>query len=584
MLTMRNERVNAGSLLLVVTALVLAAGLFVAYGFHSYHPTDQGYVLGYAWRWVGGQTPYVDFVYRRPPGSFLLHSIWFALPDGWVLLGSRAGYYLQVTLGAAALFVAALRAGIVRSPLRLALLGTAFTLIAQYLFPVMVWYTVDGAFFSSIGLAALILSNRAQPMSRSVAYRALASFSFCAAPLCKQTFVFVALAFALLATAELAMGRRRGDPDAGPIFAASSLPALSLVALFSLWLAAEGSLVAMLEQAVFPGTSSRLFRIGFELYWGSSRVWLIVPGVVWAWVALREADRWPWLAHACGTAALIGLAYDLSRNLDIGRSLVFLLTGIAIGRITARLAPGRRTPADPAEHQRILFTFGVLLIAWTTSLAFGIRNPLIGLAGMAVAIDDLIPLPKKLHFGLALVLPAVLVAAALAATSYKQLRKPYFELPVRVQNHVLEDIAPRYGRITTNGSTARHMRELVELIERHALARNRDFVVLDQFPLIHYVLDRQNPALMDWYLAFEMPGMKIDTTAQLLALDAVFILHRRKGVSILGYVNARKGDCALSDFDHSPFRKKPIFVRGRLLESTPLYCVVELPRKKADGR
>jgi hypothetical protein len=277
---------------------------------------------------------------------------------------------------------------------------------------------------------------------------------------------------------------------------------------------------------------------------------------------------------------IAGIAGYLVAHFDVGRALVHLLTGLTIGRLAAQWLPGRQEPPEANAQLRILLTLAVLVIAWTSSLSFGIRNPLIGLAGLAVVMDDLMPATRRLPKALALVLPAALCAAALYAMTYQQREKPYFDRPVSKQIRTLSDFAPRYGPITTNQSTARHIRELVELIERHALSRGRDFVVLDEFPLIHYVMDRQNPALMDWFLGYEMPGLTRSITQQLAELDAVMIIQRRPGVSVIGMTRARKHDCRATDFNHSPFRNRLLFQKGRLLESTPLFCVVEMPRAR----
>ena len=130
--TVESRRLAAG--LLVAAHVVLALCFFARFGFNTYHPTDHGFVLGSAWRVFGGQVPYLDFVWVRPPGSLYLHSAVFWLPESWSFPAARLVFYLQL---AAAAFVPAawsVCAG-AASPVRLGLLSLTAYAIALHNFP-----------------------------------------------------------------------------------------------------------------------------------------------------------------------------------------------------------------------------------------------------------------------------------------------------------------------------------------------------------------------------------------------------------------------------------------------------------------
>ncbi len=69
---------------------------FLAYAiFFSTHGapnSDDGFILSLAYRISQGEIPHKDFIYVRPAGSLYLHSIWFALPQGWAYFAARLSY------------------------------------------------------------------------------------------------------------------------------------------------------------------------------------------------------------------------------------------------------------------------------------------------------------------------------------------------------------------------------------------------------------------------------------------------------------------------------------------------------------
>jgi len=192
---------------------------------------------------------------------------------------------------------------------------------------------------------------------------------------------------------------------------------------------------------------------------------------------------------------------------------------------------------------------------------------------MAIVLDDLVPrsrvrpLTPLLLIGLA--------AFVLHDVARQNLDQPHGDRPIRRQRAQLEEVFPRFGSVSANKGIARQISELRDLVERHALAQGRAFTVLDEFPLVHYLVDSQNPALMDWYWKSERRGMEDRLRDQLLGLDAIFLIYRGAGPSPLGFLIPDSGACRAEEFDESMPLKAAVYRAFRLVESTRFFCVLD---------
>ena len=142
-------------MLRILFVLSFPALYVFAIGRYGWSDTDDGFILGYAWRVLNGEVPYRDFVAVRPPLSFYLHSVWFSLfPPDWVYIGTRYVYVLQILLSAM------LAVGLIESKVDLraqrAVPWTWLTLAGFFLsvgaLTPMPWHTVDGLFFAVVAL------------------------------------------------------------------------------------------------------------------------------------------------------------------------------------------------------------------------------------------------------------------------------------------------------------------------------------------------------------------------------------------------------------------------------------------------
>jgi hypothetical protein len=566
------------ALLLVGAHLAFAVTLFLVFGFHSYHPTDHGFVLGAAWRVAQGEVPYRDFLWLRPPGTPVLHSLALVLPESWSLLATRLAYYLEMS-GAAllpALWAVASRAA--RPPLVALLASIACLSIALHNFPAMAWYTVDGVFAGSAGLAALCASISSEAARRRLLWRSVASLLLFGAALFKQPYASLAAALALWAILEVS-SRARERGHAMRLLAATLVPGVALWIAVIAGLAAAGALPDALDQLGRAASARDLWHTGVLVYLKPAALLPLALGAGTAFVALFR----PRLPSGLRRALAAGvLAFALWLGLipgEAGHPLFQLLLGALLVRAFAWLRSGDRMGrSDDARRARSLLVYhaGLLLLAWSASISWSQQTPLLGLVGAAPALCDLLPRAKRDSVRLAAM--ALVAAVAVGAMLFSNWQHPYRDAPLPRQTAALHEILPRFGHLYTHPGHAERFAELVSLIERHATNPERPFTVLRSFPAIHFLTGRKPPTRLDWYLKLEVRGFERELREELLTFEGIVFFQRE------GYVGRQPlrlqpdRRCTARELDHSPELLAPVFRAGRLLESTRAFCVVKLGR------
>lgn len=189
---------NSNGIWVTLTILLVPFFYFLLIGRYGWSDTDDGFLLGFAWRVHNGELPYRDFIYVRPPVSPYLHSIWFDLfPPRFIVAATRLvalwENWIIALLGA---FVLCKHCFAYDEMLRKNWLAVA---LGAFLFSVcgltpMPWYTNDGIFFALAAASILILRRGALASS-------FASLALVLAAGTKQSFYpffFACLAYLLL--------------------------------------------------------------------------------------------------------------------------------------------------------------------------------------------------------------------------------------------------------------------------------------------------------------------------------------------------------------------------------------------------
>ncbi len=555
----------------LVGAVAAVAGLFaLSFGDHGYATTDQGFVLGQSWRIHGGQVPYRDFFYIRTPGSLYLHTVWFALPDAWIFRAGRFAYYAQLAVATLVPALFALRAGWVTSPPRLILLCVAFYAVGIHNFPPMPWYTVDGIFFATLALVAVLASRSSATLARRLGWLSVASLLLALASLAKQNYAALVALLVVSEGAFLVMAmRRKNDREslAEPllrVIAAGLPPALGYAAVALLLLSA-GAWEPFLEQTGAGSSLDALWKAGVVswLQWPVAGSLLLGAALG----RLAHAARWGWLSSLSVALLLSWITWNMTGWLawSVGIGAGHLLFGGLLGASLASLARRLRSGGSDASLMLPTLHLGTLAIAWSASLSFGANSPLLGLVSAGVVLESLLPHPTRRA---PLQLAGWSLVAALAVSQVWQLnaQHPYRSVPREQQTRAYHEIFPRFGRLYGGELLGDRMQELRSLVEIHALESDRDFTVIPGFPLVHFLLDRQTRAPMDWYVLFDLLAIQPGVVARLRQFDGVAFLER----------HGSDEPCSLDEFANR-YRGVSLRVlrRGRLLASTRHFCVVD---------
>ena len=565
-----SEQPQAWTTWALVGSVAAVAVLFaLSFGAHGYAPTDQGFVLGQSWRIQGGQVPYRDFFYIRTPGSLYLHTVWFALPDAWIFRAGRFAYYAQLAVAALLPALFALRAGWVTSPPRLILLCVAFYVAGIHNFPPMPWYTVDGIFFATLALVAVLASRTSTTLVRRLVWLSLASLLLGLAGLVKQNYGGLV---ALLVVSEgvfLVRALRRGHEGAREEWLrvlAAGLPAVVACGFFALWLWSVDAWVPFIQQVTGGSSPGDLWKAGVVVWlqWPIAAA-LIVGGVLGR---LGREARWGWLCSLCVAMWLGWIAWDLPAWLAWGADVAagqLLFAGL-LGALLSRAWQFLRAGSRGGGAALSTLSLGTLAIAWSASLSFGVNSPLLGLVSAGAMVE--IFLARSTRFVPVQLAGFFLVAAALTFQVWQlNAQHPYLTVPREQQTRAYHEIFPRFGKLYGGEELGDRFQELRRVVEQHAPEPDRDFTVIPSFPLVHFLLDRQTRAPMDWYVLFDlMGGLQGPVVARLRDFDGVAFLER----------NPSDEPCSPAEFANA-YRGVSLQVlrHGRLLESTRRFCVVD---------
>jgi hypothetical protein len=506
----------------------LAIALFLLNGWNAYHPTDDGFILAYAWRVANGEVPYRDFLFVRMPLTPYLHSVVMLLPDGWQIQTGRLSFFLELALsGALPSIWAVHRLGMRATPRALGLAAICF-LFAVHNFPPMPWPTVDAVMFASAGATAFLFSLDA-PGRRALVLRGAASLLLALAVLSKQAFAPLPVLLVAYAVVEALRARRPGR------LLASVVPGALLGALALGTIAAAGALPFFLQQiaeptqlresVAVPWTGDPI-AIGVEPYVRALTP-LAVAGMLLAfalaWTRGRTG-RWISLVRGAGGlgvfAALVALAVEAQLDpFTAGLQLFWMLVAAGAGLLA--------TPLDRTGRLTLVAFASILALAWCASLSFAYKTPLLGLAGAGFLLESAFP---RGHW----TAHRYVVLGAAAAVAFGiirlQLDQPYREVPRALQTADLGEIYPRFGRMLTNQSNYERFRELRDLTGAHA--RGLPFLVMPDYPLIHFLSNTRSALSLDWIQPQEYLGNEERLMQELLREKPVVLIERERSLTV----------------------------------------------------
>ena len=572
-------------ILLSSAPIAVVVAYFWAFGDSVWHPTDYEHLLAFAWRIWNGEVPYRDFIYHKPPLTIYLHTFWLVFPDGWQIRSSRLCFYLQMAMSGLLPVVWAYVGGKVQFGWRQTFLGAAFLLIALHTFPVMPWYTSDGILFDVIGLVAFVESIRPGQARTGLWSRALASTALTLAVLCKQSFFAPCVLFAAYALGEFVQGLRQGGERGSPAFrrrwsmlACSILPASGLLAALVGSLVATGAWEDFLHQLLGQSTGQSLFLHGFVSYAESPYLPVAVAGFLVPLLRLLDRRRGTgvfWLIRLavwCVFAAMSAIVFRFAaaRFGPLGFVFFFLQAGLFLGWLVGEIIATRKLSVD---REMLFLHLGLLSIAWSSGISLGYWTPILGMAGFALLWTQALPNEESL-------LGDVVPAAFFAGVCAFSFGSANYEFPYRDQPraHATEDLGqvfPKLAGIRTHREQVDAYFELRALIEEHAIRKDRPFVVLQDYPGIHYLTGQKNPIAIDWAWPPDIAGHERRLWGELERSGAVAIVPKQANAGV-GWSREEAGRIPCEEWRFAGFNalSRAVLRSWRLIGQGPRFCVL----------
>jgi VanZ family protein len=502
---------------------------------HSYHLSDDGWILAMAYRIVQGDIPYRDFLFAFPPSSPFLHTVWMLLPDGMQFIAARCGFYLAFLAVPATLFTLTYdrcfpgRQGLAAS----ACLTLVAWVYALHNFPPMPWPTVDGLWLSTLALGLLIASVSSTGRRKAI-YCLSAGTLAGVATLTKQSYApflaFFEVAALFACSSRDPDGRIRIDLANAVRLIASSLAPLAVFVVYleyhSLLSDAVGQIVGVatskgLQAAVIePYQMGRYARHSQQFAWYG--FYLACIGSIErriAGIELRTVPYLFFLGHLLWTLyhfAEFGGIY--SAYALFAAAVVFILTRLAFLAVQGRLS-----------RELALLCVGTVVIAFSTQISWGYHVPLMGFAGVGFALAAL-SAPQAEPGGARRLALTYAVPGALALYLGITLSTavPYRDAPVAEQHGDLSHLSDRFlPGFTTGEANYRYMEALMTLSD----TVERDFpdrrpVIITESPLYYFLRHRHNPSSIDWWLPEQSARYAGRLMQELKRPDVVVIVRR----------------------------------------------------------
>jgi hypothetical protein len=468
--------------------LLLPIAAHVGFSSFGFNPTDDGFILAMSRRLLDGQIPHRDFISIRPVGSALLH-----LPEAW--LGGALTLWLGRFVAWCEFALIAfcwvdLAARITRRPVAPSdrfLRGVAAFVLGSHVFPPMPWHTVDAVALASAGVWLVTRGGAA----------ALAGFALIGgSALCRQNFLL------LPAIAILGLGHARS----WRAWLAACAPAL-------LYVVALAALGALTDARIQLTTRVDVWRWGVAPYlrslpmWGGVALGLVIAALT------RDAGRARAGARQAIGLVTLGLTVAGAGS-TLGRTdgsfvfpAMFLLFGVCLGLLAARLHPGARG----AGGTPLLIL--ALATAWSASVSIGYATPALAAGALFAAAFHIAATGWRARHadrvergsGRRRSMPrAVALAVALALGAFwvpARLHQIYRDRPAAELDRPLGAVLPGGSMIRTGESTYEFLQDLQRAV---GASGGHAIVVVPDCAAYWIRSPQRNPLPLDWLTYLEM--------------------------------------------------------------------------------
>lgn len=453
----------------------------IMYGPYGIDEGDMGSIFGISWSMYNGYFPHRDFVYIKPAFSPFFHSLPLYFTEDYAYLINRYLYFAQV-FGYSYL-ASNIAFKLLQLPKKyiyfIAIIGA---LISVHNYPPMPWNTVDGLFFSILGLFFLTRNSKKWWLI------ALGAICLFLGALSKQSFYFFPPLVGLFLL-------YRKETKSFYIYTTSGL---SLVALFLILFWWQDAFNSFIEQMFSFTTGSSFINTGIKSYYLSIKFHFIFIIIAIATIWFVKKYTTPNLTflfiHVLVISILAWLYFrheSLYKPIKYGIIHILWVLGFLFSIIKT------------LQHKQYAILILLFTLAWCASISNGYNTP-IDFSTPSILVILLISLEK--NFTIKKWVPPLIISLYLG-TFYLGYQYPFNEANRKELNHHLGELYPRLQTIKTNQQRYDKFAELKKLSDKY-----ENFTILPSMTLGHYITDTTNPIGVDWvfnhHLANELEAYK----------------------------------------------------------------------------
>jgi hypothetical protein len=484
---------------------------FILFGFHGMDAADRGFIPALAYRIMSGEVIYHDFFYVRPPLSPYLHTFEMALfPESMEMVAYRFFFYVFMwmpiywSIRSLERFFDMGKLGV--SPWLLGAIGYVFSVHNFFAAP---WHTLDGIFFSALGLYCITRGTKVLPIILGI-------FCLGLSALAKQPFGVVPMAG--IALVAFLYGWKKA--------VIGSLGALGLAvagfAIIEVWLTPGYDFVReMMGQTMGVSSLNEMRWGGYQLYVRPAAAALGM-GLA-AWLTLKYGFKLTRLGWPMAVLVLLGFVVlgtgivyvtvqhgaFIQPKQGFYHGLVFLGGAIAGISFLKRDRPGNA----------VLLVMTVA--AWASGISWGYAIPVLycfpAIFAIAYFLSNVAGFDAPKWYWSSILGIALIAVGSLNMYVYHDGLRPAI-------THDLGTVFPKLSCIYAGDEQYAHHVELKSLHARYG----DNFTVLPSMPLANYLTNTRPPIQVDWAHDAEINyQVGIDRLTQTLETQRTYVFAMR---------------------------------------------------------
>ncbi len=508
------KNLSGYSLLFAAVLFIVIYAILQVPAHEGFNPSDDGVILGQAYRLLHGQIPHQDFISIRPVGSAVIHSINFfsflplEISARWLTMIEYMIYSFIWTL----LFVRCWENRYTLTYIIVpVLLGSWVFILNQNHYNLFPWTTIDALSLFSVALYLHLLPDKGNE-NRPAGWFKLIMISFftVSASLCRQSFVLPML---ILLTVDMVKALREKYFLKSLIaFITGAIPAwIYLVSLFK-----HNALKVFLSQM---SGRTEIWQTGFEKFdsefWHSPVLVLYIAVIIFIlyqklaqkniYIIDRILRQGAWLDMIIlVSSVLLGFLIFITPGqiFRLSFSLFWLL-------LLSVLVSFFRSKTD---RLAIKYSLWIILLAWTSAISLGDNAPVFtaGLLIGGVFINTLphisaerfiLPSVWNMRYIILSLISLIFIIIGING----QMQNNYRDLAAGDLQYSLEKEYPEMGSLVTNQRTYAYLQDIRRIYDELGKPRGR-FVVLPNGSLIYPLLESPNPFPLDWMQEPEFVG------------------------------------------------------------------------------